>query len=300
MKRRACLQDRHADTKEKAGNPMKLSGVPETLLIPLWARATEGDRENPIIVDKKSAEMISRIDYDFTKFSKSRLSRVGVCIRTMLLDRAVAMFLENKHEAVIVNLGAGLDTRCIRFAGNGVEWIDLDLPEVITLRKRFFTESSDCSMMASSVFDNYWMERVQRLRGERPMLIVAEGLLMYFDEPVVKELLCDAAEHFPGAEMLLEALAPVAVGRSNFHDSVSRMETSSEFKWGPKDSKIFEAWHPGISLKDEWNYFRYHKKRWGLLGVLARLPFIEPKLSSRIVHLCFAHATAVSNGGTAW
>ncbi len=34
----------------------KLEGVPETLLVPLWARATETKHENPIIKDEKAQE----------------------------------------------------------------------------------------------------------------------------------------------------------------------------------------------------------------------------------------------------
>lgn len=98
-----------------------LTGIPETLLIPLWARAVEGDRPDPIVTDDKAAEMVSQIDYDFSKFESARLSQLGVAIHTMLLDKAVSAFLRCNPEAVVVNLGAGLDTRHDRL---GLEEID--------------------------------------------------------------------------------------------------------------------------------------------------------------------------------
>ncbi|MCK5131290.1 MAG: hypothetical protein KAR40_03960 [Candidatus Sabulitectum sp.] len=112
--------------------------------------------------------------------------------------------------------------------------------------------------------------------------------MMYFGEPLVKRLLRDVAEQFSDTKMFLEVLAPFAMRRRLFHDSPSRMETPSESKWRPKYSRVFETWHPGISLKEEWFYFRYYRRRWGLFGILARLLFIESRLSSQIVYVCFA------------
>ena len=49
-----------------------LKGIPETLLIAVWARAAATQDENPIIQDHKAVEMISQIDYDFSRFESSK------------------------------------------------------------------------------------------------------------------------------------------------------------------------------------------------------------------------------------
>ena len=46
----------------------KLIGVPETMLVPLYARALETQRENGLIRDDHAVEMVAKIDYDFAKF----------------------------------------------------------------------------------------------------------------------------------------------------------------------------------------------------------------------------------------
>lgn len=84
----------------------KLTGIPETMLIPLWARAAEAEQADPIVRDDKAVEMVSHIDYDFTKFKKAKLTQLGVSIRTMLLDRATRDFLQHNLNAVVINLGA--------------------------------------------------------------------------------------------------------------------------------------------------------------------------------------------------
>jgi O-methyltransferase involved in polyketide biosynthesis len=86
-----------------------LSGVPETLLIPLWARAVETKGPNPIIRDEKAVEMMSQIDYDFSKFDGSWMSQTGVAIRTEILDREAEKFIHRHPEAVIDQIPGGME-----------------------------------------------------------------------------------------------------------------------------------------------------------------------------------------------
>lgn len=264
----------------------KLSGIPETLLIALWARASETKTDTPIIRDDKAVEMVSQIDYDFSKFSSARLSQLGVAIRTMILDKAVSGFLKQNPEAVVINLGAGLDTRYARLSAGGGCWYDLDVPEVIDLRRRFFTETERYRLISKSMFDPSWMDEV-KAEG-KPVLLIAEGLFMYFEEAKLKSLFKQLLERFPGAELLFEMLAPMLVGRSKRHDAVSKIG-SAEFKWGLIDARDVAHWHPNIEFIEEWNYSDYYKERWGWFRCIARLPFLGPRVSSRIVHLRFAN-----------
>ncbi|PIE35459.1 methyltransferase [candidate division KSB3 bacterium] len=265
----------------------KLTGIPETMLIPLWARAVESEQEKPIIQDTKAVEMLSRIDYDFSKFEKAWLSQVGVSIRTMLLDNETLAFVRRNPGAVIVNLGSGLDTRYERLEDEGISfWYDLDLPDAIKLRQMFFTESEKNKFIAKSAFDLSWMEDIDCT--SKPVLIIAEGLLMYFSEAEVRWLFRQIASHLTGAEMLFEMLAPFLVGRSKHHESVKKLESAAEFKWGLKDSREIESWDEHIRFVEEWDYFDYHKNRWKWFGYFGRFPLIRPMFSNRIVHLKFS------------
>lgn len=262
-------------------------GIPETMLIPLWARAEECKEKGPIFQDTKSKEILSAIDYDFSKFSTSRKTQTGVAIRTLLFDEQVNRFFRQKTSPVIINLGAGLDTRISRFKEYSFHhWYDLDLPESIGIRRQFFSESECNSFISQSIFDYSWIDKVNT-SGSKNVLIIAEGLLMYFEEKKVKELFQHLAEAFPGAEILFEMLAPFLVGKSKKHDSVKHTVHVPEFLWSVKDTYELETYHPSLAIRNEWNYFDYHKKRWGLLGVIARLPLIRTQFASRIVHADF-------------
>lgn len=85
-----------------------LKGVPETLLIPLWARAIEAEQSRPIIKDCMAAKMMEEIEYDFSKFDKEWPTQVSVVIRSELLDKATRKFINKNPNAVIINLDVAL------------------------------------------------------------------------------------------------------------------------------------------------------------------------------------------------
>ena len=262
----------------------KLKGIPETMLIPLWAKAAESKHPEPIIRDARAQDIINRIDYDFSGFDQSWLSQVGVAVRTKILDESVRNFLLNYPRAVVINLGAGLDTRYERLKGLDLDvWYELDVPEAIEMRRLFFQESERNRFIARSVFDFSWMDEIDP--EGKPVLLIAEGLLMYFTEKELRPLFGRLIECFPGAEMLAELLAPILVGKSKHHDSLKKIESRVEFKWGPLDSREMENWRPGLKVLEEWNYYDYHKNRWKWFGRLGRLPVIRPRISNRIVRL---------------
>lgn len=262
----------------------RLTGVPETMLIPLWARAAETGRSDAIIRDEKAVEMVARIDYDFSKFAKSRFSQLGVAVRTMLLDRATQAFLDQNPKACIINLGAGLDTRHARLNHHhDTLWYELDLSDALDLRRRFFAEDDRYHFLTRSVFDEAWLNEVKS--DDRAVLLIAEGLFVYFEERDIRALFSRIAEHFIGGEMLVEVQGPGIIGKATKHDSLSKMDKPPEFKWGTADSRDLTRWHPGIELVKEWSFFDHHMERAGWVGWLMRIPFLRRKYEPRIVHL---------------
>ena len=103
---------------------IKLSGVPETMLQTVYARAKESTGRG-VIQDKKALEIIDELDYDFSLSDKDTAMRSGVIARTLVLDRLVGAWLAKNSGAVVVNIACGLDTRCYRMRGFSY-WYNLD------------------------------------------------------------------------------------------------------------------------------------------------------------------------------
>ena len=243
-----------------------LSNVPETLLLTVYLRALETMSPDAIIRDDKAVEIVERIDYDFSGFDSDLRLRSGMAVRTEILDAATRTFIEQHPDAAVVNLGAGLDTRVTRVDNGRIHWFDLDVPEAIEIRRRFFEETDRLTFIARSVMDFEWMDLVP---ADRPLLFILEGLLMYFQEREVRSLVTTMADRFGGAEILAEAFSRFVLRMK--HEAVD--QKVAPFTWGITSFKKIEAWHPAIRLVDEWYTGDYHSESWGLLyNLLRRIP----------------------------
>ena len=217
----------------------------ETLLIPLYAKGQPG---NPLFFDPKAAEILSQVDYDFTRLHVPYKTVILVCQRAKKLDAVTHEFLAKHPRAVVLHLGCGLDSRFWRVDNGEVEWYDLDMQPVIELRQRFFPAHERYHLIPSSVTDLEWMSQVEA--DGRPVLAVAEGLLMYLGEADVKNLLLRLRETFPGCRLIADVFSRQTARSAAQHPSLKR--TGASIGWGVDDPAEVEAWAPGIRLIEEW------------------------------------------------
>ncbi|WP_129600651.1 class I SAM-dependent methyltransferase [Anaerophilus nitritogenes] len=240
----------------------ELVGVPETMLIPVWARAQETKREDSIIKDFKSLEIVKKIDYDFSIFgddNKFYKTQVGVAARTKILDDLTKAYVEKNPNGTIINIGAGLDTRPIRIDLKNIRWYDIDLAEGINIRRKFIKETDRLKFIEKSVFEYEWMDLIDKKEN---VLIIAEGIFMYFDIPQLKNLFKKLADHFTNSYIVFEAMDPLAVGKSKHHESVNKLKTKSEFYSGFKSGKEIECFDNRLHFVKEWYHFDVGGKRW--------------------------------------
>jgi len=239
-----------------------LSGVSETLLIPLYYRALESQRPDAILKDEKAVELTHHLDYDFSQLNRIRThegNKVARFLLTREMDRYTRNFLESHPDAVVVHIGCGLDSRYERVDNGRVEWFDLDLPEVIELRRRYLgSEAGRYHLFACSVFDDAWLDVVKAL-GERPILLVAEAVLVYFTESQVRGLVLKLKDRLPGVELVFDAWSPFFVRLGNFQLSQSKF--AGKLQWGVWHARHLESWGEGIKLVGQWGFFEAPEPR---------------------------------------
>jgi O-methyltransferase involved in polyketide biosynthesis len=216
----------------------------ETLLIPLFSKA----QDNPILIDEKARQILNAVAYDFGELRVPQKTQVTLRIRAKQLDRYTENFLASHPTALILHLGCGLDSRALRVPGAERLWMDLDMPEVIELRRKFYPESESYRLIGSSVMDLAWLDRVPQ--EDRPAFIVAEGLLMYLRDSQVRELLLSLHERFPGSSLAFDAFSKLTVDRIKAHPSLQK--TGATIHWGIDDPREIEGWAQGIHLVEEW------------------------------------------------
>lgn len=248
----------------------ELSGTPETLLIPLYCRARESQQPAPLLNDPKAAEIVSRLDYDFSKLKWQRFTQVAVALRASEFDRQVNAFLANYPDGIIVDIGCGLDTRFYRVDNGSVIWYDLDLPEVIDLRRKLLNETSRCQFIGCSVLDKAWMDIVGTHTGQH-FFFVAEAIFPYLIETDVKNLFLTLAERFPGSEIIFDRV-PSSLARMGGRWHPTLRATRAQVRWGLGESKALEAWSEDLCLIGEYHYLNSSKLFTGWSSSLRLLP----------------------------
>ncbi|MEI7989478.1 MAG: class I SAM-dependent methyltransferase [Chloroflexota bacterium] len=237
----------------------QLSGVAKTLLIPLYVRSLESQRPDALIKDENAVALIKRIDYDFSKYKFDKEDQLAIVLRNRAIDRFAQDFITRHPQAVVVQIGCGLDVRFERVDNGQIEWYDLDLAEVIKLRQELIGgEGARYHHLACSVFDSAWIDLLS-VHHPRPFLFLAEGVLMYFEEAQVKSLVLTLRRHFPGAELVSDAFSPFIVWANNRR--FARTQIGARYAWGMKHGKDLESWGDGIRLLDEWYPFNQPEPR---------------------------------------
>jgi methyltransferase (TIGR00027 family) len=227
---------------------VELVGVQKTLSPVLKAKALDNRLPAPILGDAYAERTMRRLDpgYDRGRFGASQLGLAAV-VRAKALDDWARAFLADHREAVVLNLGCGLDARVYRLdPPAGVDWYDLDHPAVIRLRERFLPAREHHTLIGSDVTDLAWLERVPR---DRPALMVAEGLLPYLTEADARRLLTGIVDAFPAGELLFDVVS-VSACRASRWDPLGR-RYNARFHCGFDDPAALAGWHPRLAYVDE-------------------------------------------------
>jgi methyltransferase (TIGR00027 family) len=178
------------------------------MLITLYLRALDAKERTPVLGDRFAVEAVDRIDYDWRKVDKPNITRnrFGVALRTRQFDDWAADFLRRNPNATVLQLACGLDSRAFRLnLPAGVHWFDVDLPDVIDVRRRLYQDADGYRMIAASVTDEGWLGEIP---ADRPVLVIAEGLLMYLRETEVRQLLRRLTDRFRAGELIFDGVAP--------------------------------------------------------------------------------------------
>ena len=257
--------------------------VAETLLIPLYMRAKESRRgKDAILYDKMAEQLVESIDYDYSKFEGAPLSEVGCVVRGRYFDDAVRRFLKCKKQPIVVNVGCGLDTRYQRIEDRDKAiFYELDLPEVIDLRKQLIPEPENDRYLATSLLETAWMDDLRQQHPDGEFIFTIEGVLMYFYEEEVKAVIRNIAERFGGGELWFDVCGPM-LARSKHLKPDSLQKHDAQIRSGISDGHLIERWEPRLRLIEQVNYMRFYPHRWGLFG---RIMGLFPKLCYRFSSL---------------
>jgi O-methyltransferase involved in polyketide biosynthesis len=236
---------------------------------PLYVRAKETGAKAPAIRDPKAVEIANCLELDAAIMEGSLLNSHVILTRTVIIDHAVKNFCIKKA-GIVINLGAGLDTRVVRLGNGQTRWYDVDIPEIIAFRRAFIRESAEVRFLAKSLLDPAWVKEFANREVDTPVLIIAEGLFSNLTTAEVQQLLDLLTKNFPGSEMYCDVVDNRLVGRG----------APPFFKWGLAKAKDIEQLHPRLQLIEHWRIKDFQTNRQQLLTNLWNL--LKPPAQKRL------------------
>ena len=227
-----------------AQSKINLTGVPETMLLTLYNRASEARRDDAILHDPECLRIYQSIDYDFAHhFGKPDASHP---MRSRIFDDAVRPWLAAHPGGTVVELGAGLETQFSRVDDGRGQWLCVDLPEAIAVRERFLPETERCRHARKSALDFGWLDEVDGTHG---VFVSAQGLFMYFEESDVKRLFLAVVERFPGVEMMFDTIPRWFSKKSRKGFDRTKNYRVPRMPWGIGQDEIgplLRSWSPRV------------------------------------------------------
>lgn len=123
--------------------------------------------------------------------------------RVMMMDKIANDYIAKNPNCTVINLASGFDTRYWRIDNKNCKYIEIDLPEVVALKKELLEEKTDFEIYGSSVLDYTWIKKVT-MRGNGNFILIAEGLFMYLSEQEVKDFLKEISEGFKNSQIVFD------------------------------------------------------------------------------------------------
>ena len=175
-----------------------VEGVGDTALLTAACRALETRRRGGLLSDPVACAQMDRLG-PLLVTSHGRLHRriaagrlqdslvAYVALRARRFDAWALAFARRNPCGTLVALGCGLDDRLRRVGHDGIHMMSVDLPAMIALRRALVEPHEREDLVAASVTDPRWMDIVRR-RADGPVMVMAEGLLLYLDPAEAQSL----------------------------------------------------------------------------------------------------------------
>ena len=253
-----------------------------SLWLTLCGRALDNRSRRPILGDATADRIVRTLDYDVRQLDIDTNLVLSTALRAKKLDEVTAAFVGRHPDAVVLDLGAGLDTRLGRISVPAtVDWYDVDYPAVVAVRERLLPDRVNAHNIGADVTDPDWLNTIP---SDRPAVIVADGLMAFLSKEDFMSLLNRLIDHFPSGEMAFNSYTRFAVWASKHVPGTSSVSGLLKFP-GVDDPRQLEDWNPKLKLIRE--------------ILLAREPEIaEYPTAVRLYNRLMATSTSLSRKGT--
>ncbi len=210
-----------------------MNDVNKTLYIPLYGKAYVS-RRGLFLKDEKAEEIWAAEGFALKGRSRSKWLAYYMGVRSAVFDEWLMRKMDEMPEAAIIHIGCGMDSRILRVGTGGHRWYDVDFPEVIEQRCRYYSESDGYEMIAADASEATWPDRI----AARSAIIVMEGVSMYLSNDEMQGLMKNLCGHFDEIALLMDCYSTLAAKMSKYKNPINDVGVTKVY--GTDDPRSFE------------------------------------------------------------
>ncbi len=243
---------------------MDLSQVSRTAILLLICRATEAEKNRSVFNDPMAVLCLERLMSMASEEEKrwiikrkrfyggiqARDAKAGVR-RMKAFDNIANRFIADNPKCTVINLACGFDTRFWRIENDKCDYIELDLPGVIELKKEILKDHLGYEVIGGSVLDTSWIDKVT-IDGNTGFLLIAEGLFPWIPPQDATRLIKEIGERFYRSQFVLD-MVPEKYTKGIWKRLIrlhSRIDFGLDVFWvfGIKNPHDIEAYGNGLKV----------------------------------------------------
>ena len=206
----------------------------KTLYIPLYGKAYVS-KKGMFLEDKKAEGIWSAEGFALKGKSKSKWLAYYMGIRSAVFDEWLKQQMTDANDVAVIHIGCGMDSRVSRVDTANYKWYDVDFPEVIEERKKYYSESDNYKMLAGDVRDGNWLKSISE---NKCAIVVMEGVSMYLTSKELYELTVRLSDHFEKLVFLMDCYTVLAAKMSKYKNPVNDVGVTEVF--GTDNPELFQ------------------------------------------------------------
>jgi len=202
-----------------------MNSVNKTLYIPLYGKSCVS-KKGLFLDDKKAEEIWEAEGFALNGKSKSKWLAYYMGIRSAVFDEWLKQQMTQLQNAVVIHIGCGMDSRAIRVGTENHKWYDIDFPEVIEERKKYYTDTNNYKMIAGDARAYDWLATIKE---NHSAIVVMEGVSMYLTVEDMRNLTDRLCAHFEKIALLVDCYTSYAARISKHANPINDVGVSKVY-----------------------------------------------------------------------
>lgn len=193
-----------------------MNAVNQTLYIPLYGKA-QVSKKGRILSDPKAEEIWEKEQFALGRSAKSKWLTYFMAMRAKVFDDWTTRQIQSAPQTLVLHIGCGMDSRILRAGGDCAQWYDIDLPNVIAERKKYYSEDPHYRMIGADVSKTDWLGP---LPGADRAVVLLEGVSMYLHPHDVAKLFFALQNKFRKVHILMDAYTVLGAKASKYKNPI--------------------------------------------------------------------------------